>query len=109
MINTIQVKHGKPNSPFFIIIHPKRDWNFIRFSDTDFTIVELIDPRDSTKVIKAELHTFWDINEQSFFNLAGLCKLAYERTPEDLYPILLNKYPELKNKFELEYWLLKRI
>jgi hypothetical protein len=109
MPKEIKIKHGMPENNFFLIAQPKRDYDFLRFpQDGTYTIIELTDPKTDEK-IKAELHTKWSLDEKQFMSASSFAELAYGVTSDVLKKALMKKYPELADKFKIEYWLLKKI
>jgi hypothetical protein len=107
MEKVININHGLPQTPYFIIAQPKKEWGYAR-TEGEKTIVNLTDPKNN-QVSKAELHAFWTMDKKEFLHSQGFCKLAYGCEPKFLYDNFMAKNPELKDGFEVEYWLLKRI
>ncbi len=104
----IEIKHGISTNKFIVIVQPKRRYQEARLSDEKRTIVILEDPKTGNKV-KTELYDYWTVQEGDFEEMNGLAYLAYGWPANELKPLLLKQYPELRNNFIVEYWLLKRI
>lgn len=104
---TIKIKHGIPKHPYFIIAQPKRSYEESRTSENK-PIIELTDPI-TNDLIKAELQDYWTVPADDFESMRALALMAYGYHPADLKQKLLEKYPELRQNFIIEYWLLKRI
>jgi hypothetical protein len=105
----LTIQHGKPNSPFFLVVYPKRTYSEPRIDTKELPIIELQDPDHPDQILKANLWDIWSFNEEQFMEMNGLARLAYGCTPAKLKDKLLQKFPELLNEFKVEYWLLKSI
>ena len=105
----INIKHGRPNSSFFIVAYPKCNYDEPRIDTKEKPNVELEDPDDATKIIKAQLWDIWTMEEKDFKNCDGLARLAYGCSAEFLKKNMMEKYPQLNKEFIVEYWLLKRL
>ncbi len=104
---TLKVDQGISANKFFLIVQPKRQYPESRSGEPK-PIVELTDPK-TTEVVKAELYTWWPMNEKEFLTADAFCHLAYGYSAGILHRELKKKYPELQKEFAVEYWLLKRI
>jgi len=106
----IEIIHSFPKHKFFLILQPKREYAEQRLS-LDNNIKPLITLTDSEKVKlgTAELYAILTVHDDNDFkHLSLLSFLAYGWDPASLKKELLIKYPQLNQKFEVEYWLLKR-
>lgn len=106
---TISIAHGEPQTPYFIIAQLRREYKEPRIDRKDKPIIELNDPITKKKT-KAELVDICTVhNEETFNRLSILSLLAYGVYPDQLKTSLLNRYPQLKENFECEFWILKRL
>lgn len=105
---TISITHGQPQTPFFLIAFPKREYNEPRGCDGK-TIIQLKDEKNKT-VTNARFFGSYDIPIEEFSSRTGLALLAYGVEAPLLEKALLKKYPELHNPGAIvEYWILKKV
>lgn len=105
---TISIAHGVNTSPYFTIIQPRNKFDEPIIDRTDKPIVELRDPK-SKAIVNAELVDAWTMDAESFDKFNGMALLTYGMPAAELKNILLERYPQLKSEFTVQYWLLKRI
>lgn len=106
---TISIPHGAPQTPFFIIAQPRREYKEPRIDRIDTPIIELTDPVSKDK-FRAELVDICTVHDEESFNrLSVFSLMAYGLYPHQLKPDLIKRYPQMKDKFEIEYWILKRL
>jgi len=104
----LNVNHGIPASPYFMIVQPLRRYEEPLLYNPQKVIVELSDPK-SKENINAELFSVWTFDEQTFEKANDFALLTYGVSASQLKNVLLDKYPELKKDFRVQYWLLKRL
>jgi hypothetical protein len=105
----IEIDHGLPQSKFFLIIQPRKQYDEPKIPETGSrNIVELKDI-NTGQVTKAELCGICSISEYDFMNMEIFSRLAYGCSPVFLKKQLIKRYPELEKEFAAEYWLLKLI
>jgi hypothetical protein len=105
----IQIKHGPPNSPYFIIAQPKRQYDKPRIGTDDICFIEMDDPKGNSEKTEAKLVDMWSVHFDDFERMNGLALLAYGIAATELKEAMLKKYPELKENPIVEYWLLRRL
>jgi|WetSurMetagenome_2_1015567.scaffolds.fasta_scaffold485747_2 hypothetical protein len=106
----IQIKHGIPNHNFFIVAQPKRSYDEARIGTENKPIVTLTDPKNPENIISAELYDYWTISsEREFIEMDGFSFMAYGVSATVLKSQLMERYPELRQNFIIEYWLLRKI
>ena len=107
MEKIININHGLPQSPYFVIAQVKKTYGFAR-TEGDSTIVNLTDPK-TKQPIKATLEGVWTMDKKEFLRSKAFSLLAYGCDPSHIYKGIMDKNPDLKDGFEVEYWLLKKM
>lgn len=97
-----------PVTSYFIIAQPKCKYDEPRIDRVDKPIVTLNDAKKK-KAYQAELIDLWTVEEKDFDAMNAISLMAYGMTASKLKVHMLEKYPQLKEEFEIEYWLLKRL
>lgn len=105
---TITINHGSPNTPFFMVAFPKRQYTEPRGCDGKTTIT-LVDEKAKTNIIAAFFGCY-EVEISDFHKYNSYARLAYGISATELKTALLKKYPELNSPGAIvEYWILKRI
>lgn len=104
----IKIQHGIPQSNYFIIAQPKREYNEPRIGIKDATMVKMTDPK-SKEPTDAILVDTWTMEMKELEEMNSLALLAYGITGAQLKTLMLQKYPELNQNSKVEYWLMKRL
>jgi hypothetical protein len=102
----IKINQGIPQHSFFAIAKPREiyDEPLVRGE----TIIKLVDP-NTNEVTNAIYYGHWRMKENEFDIARGLAMLITGNSPKKLKPKLIEKYPQLKYEFIVDYWVLQKI
>lgn len=102
----IEIKQGIPKHNFFVVAVPK-----VTFEEPlvpGQTKVKMVNP-STNEITDAVYVAHWDKMDEKEFSIANsFCILAYGCSPRFIVPKLLDQYPDLKENFSVQYWLLKK-
>lgn len=106
---TIEINHGEPKTPYFVIAQPKRTYNEPR-GGMPRPVVVFKDEKTGSVLFKAEFHGNINYTMDELVKSNTLPLLAYGCKADFLKEHLIKKYPELnKPDAIVEFWILKRI
>ena len=100
------IYHGIPKHDFFAIAVPP---SYLRKSiDEDGSIITLMDKKNNLEH-KAQIMDMWTFTLDELAHHDAFCYLVYGLSAMKLSIIMLERYPEVKEKESIRFILLKKI